>query len=307
MRSLAPNGENPLEKTTVWKDWASPADCDWNMHLSNSSYPKTLDSARMKGALEFCGPFLKQGGNIALGGTHFNFIQEIPLNSRYEIRIRLACWDEKWMYLVAQYVIPPKASRAVPTNQTKALVSDLSDALNAKKGEGNGVDILPNPTGTPSTPLQSSTPPTGPKKTPTILEDGSILACTAVSILCCKYGRSTVPTPLALAVSGMLLSEEEWRAVKRLTGESVTIGGKPGPNAIKPILKGGWRDVLVKHEAAQSSMDYEAEQFEVGKGAWWLDVVKRQGAQDLSDERLKSLGKLRQSMEDAKEMSKEWK
>jgi len=37
---LVPIGQNPLDHISVTKSWAGPDDCDYNWHLSNSSYSK---------------------------------------------------------------------------------------------------------------------------------------------------------------------------------------------------------------------------------------------------------------------------
>ena len=34
---------------------------------------------------------------VRVVGTHFRFIKEIPLFARYEMRVRIAAWDEKWV------------------------------------------------------------------------------------------------------------------------------------------------------------------------------------------------------------------
>jgi len=67
---LSPVGQNPLDKTIVTKAWAGPDDCDYNLHLSNSSYPKILDSARMKSALIIFPYYVRTGGWVALAGRY---------------------------------------------------------------------------------------------------------------------------------------------------------------------------------------------------------------------------------------------
>lgn len=41
-------------------------DCDFNMHLSNSSYSKSVDTTRMHAATEVFGPLLTEGVWVAL-------------------------------------------------------------------------------------------------------------------------------------------------------------------------------------------------------------------------------------------------
>lgn len=81
-------------------------ECDWNGHLSNSSYSKSLDYTRMA---HNSPRFLKMyydGGWVALGGSGFNFHREIPLLARYTIQMSIEAWDDKWLYVVGRFVKP---------------------------------------------------------------------------------------------------------------------------------------------------------------------------------------------------------
>lgn len=83
---------------------ASVDECDFNGHLSNSSYPKNFDYARTDFATN---RFIRggmDGGWTALGGTSFRFLKEIPINKRYSVRCRIHSWDDKWVYVVGEYV-----------------------------------------------------------------------------------------------------------------------------------------------------------------------------------------------------------
>lgn len=82
-------------------------------------YPvQILDIARTKASLECFPAFLRSGGVFILGGsslnvsclsrltefwvilaTHFTFLREIPMFSRYETRASIASWDDKWVSL----------------------------------------------------------------------------------------------------------------------------------------------------------------------------------------------------------------
>ncbi|KDN33051.1 hypothetical protein RSAG8_13861, partial [Rhizoctonia solani AG-8 WAC10335] len=48
--------------------YAALDDCDWNGHLSNSSYAKNLDPARMNMLLSWFPAFINDGGMAAFGG-----------------------------------------------------------------------------------------------------------------------------------------------------------------------------------------------------------------------------------------------
>ncbi|CAO1617649.1 unnamed protein product [Parajaminaea phylloscopi] len=92
------------------KSWvslrATPDDCDWMMHLSNSSYFKNLDFARTSLLFPHFYRFYSEGGTLFLGGSTIHYHREIPLGKPYEIRCELASWDDKWLYLVAYFVSP---------------------------------------------------------------------------------------------------------------------------------------------------------------------------------------------------------
>lgn len=92
-------GRNPFSPNicTPYKSWASPDESDYNIHLSNSSYAKTLDAVRMNCALECFLALFRDGGWIALGGTHFDYIREIPIGASYEVRSSFGSWDGKWV------------------------------------------------------------------------------------------------------------------------------------------------------------------------------------------------------------------
>lgn len=71
-------------------------ECDFNGHLSNSSYPKNFDLARTEFATK---RFLRgtlDGAWMALGGTQFRFLHEIAVGSKYRVRMRIMGWDDKW-------------------------------------------------------------------------------------------------------------------------------------------------------------------------------------------------------------------
>lgn len=58
---------------------------------------QALDGARFKLVAQLLPKFIIAGGLIPLAGTHFQFIREIPILAKYEVRITLGAWDEKWV------------------------------------------------------------------------------------------------------------------------------------------------------------------------------------------------------------------
>ncbi|TFY66282.1 hypothetical protein EVG20_g4805 [Dentipellis fragilis] len=110
LESLSPVGKTPFDSLVSHSGWAGIDDCDYNFHLSNSCYAKNLDAARLKAALAYFPGFMRAGGWSALGGTHFQFIREVPMFAKYEVRMSVASWDNKWTFIVIRFVTFPKKS-----------------------------------------------------------------------------------------------------------------------------------------------------------------------------------------------------
>lgn len=236
---------------SVLKCWAAPDDCDWNGHLSNSCYAKNLDPARMQACLDWFPAFFGDGGWVALGGAHYHYIREIPVNTSYEIRLGIGGWEDKWIYLVAKFVTHPKQK-----SKSSSRPAPRSDHASGS---------IPNIT-TPSTPLV--TEPSTPGEPATVLsmtpasldaarvdtklvpkptlrthdDDGALIHCIAVSTYVFKHGRITVPPKVALAMSGFSLGEVGDRS--NWTTASVIRAQKPSP--IRDFMRGGWKNVEKK-------------------------------------------------------------
>ncbi|KAL0258707.1 hypothetical protein SLS55_006209 [Diplodia seriata] len=111
------------------------AECDYNLHKSNSTYFSDLDISRThlvtallrQGIRRINDPQHKNAaggehpkeGNfaIALGGITCHFRREVAPYARFEIWTRLLCWDRKWLYLVSHLVRPGVATPAAYTLQ----------------------------------------------------------------------------------------------------------------------------------------------------------------------------------------------
>jgi len=271
LEELCPVGQDPLEFVHTWKSWASPDDSDFNLHLSNSCYAKSLDCARLGAALKCFPTLFRAGGWMALGATHYSFLREIPIFSSYEVRVRLAGWDNKWAYIVARYVTHPhkkskKPQKVLPANGTPAgeirpsVMTPTDTNGNAHTG-GAPYPVLH----TPATPIDStndsrsgSGSPDGnahvgaealpPASTVHVEPDGATLNCVVVNAICFKVGRITIPPALALAVEGFCTPGEVqyspsspppfWGEVQKLRGEDPTDLRK-----LREFYAGGWRDV----------------------------------------------------------------
>ncbi|GME60980.1 putative 4hbt like protein [Neofusicoccum parvum] len=102
------------------------AECDYNLHKSNSTYFSDLDISRthlvtallrhgIRQLSKSKNPAERAPGTehvpdgsfaIALGAITCHFRREIVPYARFEIWTRLLCWDRKWLYLVSHMVRP---------------------------------------------------------------------------------------------------------------------------------------------------------------------------------------------------------
>ncbi|KAF7337170.1 Peptidase A1 domain-containing protein [Mycena venus] len=239
--SHLPIGVHPFRAVWTNTRLVGLDDADFNLHMSNSSYPKTLDSVRFRLALATFPNLFRCGGWCPLAATHFHFIREIPMLTRYEVRTSIAAWDEKWIWTVSRFVKPP--SKSSKRANTKSTPSTTSNGVSA----GLGIPTLK----TPATPLEgmsggqtpvggtrvSLRPPfslllsSSPHHTAILTggdigegvganeldavsrallekaakkteEDGALLYTIAVCQLCYKQGRITVPPAVVLASHG---------------------------------------------------------------------------------------------------------
>ncbi|KDR69576.1 hypothetical protein GALMADRAFT_271959 [Galerina marginata CBS 339.88] len=164
---------NPFEAQSLYKGWAGPDDCDFLFHLSNSSYAKNLDLARAEICSTVMAGIMQEGGWMPLAGAYYLFISELPMFSRYEIRSRLGSWDDKWIYLVSEFVTFPTSS--VSGRDTKT----------------TGIN--------PVTKYQRRS----------VRSDGTVLHCVAISVYCFKIGRITVPPRVALSICGFGINKHD--------------------------------------------------------------------------------------------------
>ncbi|KIY69913.1 hypothetical protein CYLTODRAFT_208691 [Cylindrobasidium torrendii FP15055 ss-10] len=214
-----PVGANPLTRSFSHFSRATLDDSDFNMHLSNSSYAKSLDPIRFEWVIENFALFLRKDvcGTFPLGGTAFLFVREIPILSKYEVRVRIGGWGEKWLYTYAKFVT--KGGRR-STREHHAPISTVS---------------APTPIpGTQTPDLNSLASRLANEGEP----DGATVHCICVSINCAKIGRVTVPPMLVLAQNGFTMragysKENPPPAYVRLRDM-----GK----GVKKFMTGGWRE-----------------------------------------------------------------
>ncbi|KAF8745666.1 Glycoside hydrolase, partial [Rhizoctonia solani] len=229
---------------SVLKSWAALDDCDFNGHLSNSCYAKNLDPARMQAWVEWCPSLFQDGAWVALGGAHYHYIREIPMNASYEIRVSIGGWDEKWIYLVAKFVTRPKRkSKSSTPNAHSATATSIPSITTPSTPLGTEPSTPGEPVLSSSgkvTPLDASRVDTKLTSKPVLRthdDDGALIHCVAVSTYCCKHGRVTVPPKIALAISGFSLTEvgdsSNWEHATRLR--------ERGSARMTEFLRGGWK------------------------------------------------------------------
>ncbi|KAF8316484.1 uncharacterized protein EI90DRAFT_3158886 [Cantharellus anzutake] len=266
-------GKSPLDVVEVLRLRAGIADCDYNLHLSNSSYAKNMDFVRMNAAIHSFPGFHSAGGRLALGGSYIHFLKEIPMFAQYEIRLYFGGWDtSKWLYLYAQYLTYPKKkdgknAESRSASSSKAIDATSSNAEQAATELLKGVTPAPPPSDvgesvviihpdtTSAGTASSSAVPSGlvspapgssnggastPSGTRIFIEtppvpEGAILHATGVSQYCFKFGRITVPPRVAYIVSGFG-DTRRWERLQRVRE------GKEGKGKLSQLLSGGWKD-----------------------------------------------------------------
>ncbi|KAJ9123196.1 hypothetical protein QFC22_001389 [Naganishia vaughanmartiniae] len=236
---------------TVRKYHAYFDDCDYNKHLSNSSYARNLDYSRMKACIEMFSPFFATSGWMALGAGSYQFAKEIPIFADYEVHVSIAGIEEKWMYLVAEFVTYPKKGKSGQRKDSNLANHKATSALQAEKSHSTKPTTNPMLTEVLSGSVASSgvatpvnngkavNPPASMQEqiakrmSQTVRTDGSVLHCLGVSTYCFKVGRLTVPPRVVLSYCGYG-NQSNWDRAQK-----IIIGSKDGG---KKWLQGGWKD-----------------------------------------------------------------
>ncbi|CAE6414388.1 unnamed protein product [Rhizoctonia solani] len=225
---------------SVSKAWAALDDCDFNGHLSNSCYAKNLDPARMQAWVDWCPALFGDGAWVALGGAHYHYIREIPMNASYEIRVSIGGWDQKWIYLVAKFVSHPKKGSKTHASKANTVIPSITTPSTPLVTEPSTPGEPALNTSGNATLLDASRVDSKLASKPILRthdDDGALINCVAVSTYCFKHGRVTVPPKVALAISGFSLTEvgdsSNWEHATRLR--------ERGPAHMAAFLRGGWK------------------------------------------------------------------
>ncbi|KAF7978178.1 hypothetical protein HWV62_1376 [Athelia sp. TMB] len=246
--SLAPVGKNPLETVITYTSRATIDDCDFNGHLSNSSYAKTFDAARFKAAIHLFASMFSAGGWIALGAQ--------PV-----ILIDVCCQ----FFIVGRFVSHPKPKGSKIQAKTKPRGSDTpppTSTANAlfQASLRTPADGLQTPA-TPANPVIAQAHASDMGDATAAMNaiaaaqlgaaepDGATLNCVVVAQMCFKHGRITVPPGLVLATAGFSAPAPEGAAAyshanppPHFAHAKEYISWASSGKFVK-LMRGGWRDV----------------------------------------------------------------
>ncbi|KAK7053531.1 peptidase A1 domain-containing protein [Favolaschia claudopus] len=254
-----PIGVHPFRAQWAYRKRVGFDDSDFNLHMSNSSYAKALDSARFRLALATFPSIFRTGGWVPLAATHFYFIREIPMLTTYEVRCEIGAWDGKWIWYICRFVKPPskksksesksksparhdsEAPHLVPTLKTPAtpLLNGTGASTPAHLVNGNGASShLPNGTAAREKELAEadaiSRALLARAAARTTEPDGALLYTVSVSQLCYKQGRITVPPAVVLASNGFYAGPSP--PSSSLNSTSTSTGESGTGEYIKPTL-----------------------------------------------------------------------
>lgn len=105
LKKLARNKNACFGAHTI-STYASPFECDFYFHKSNSTYFEELDICR-SGLMTkiFQKLFLKskRWPYIPVANVFTNFLKDIKPFERYDVSSRILCWDEKWIYVISRF------------------------------------------------------------------------------------------------------------------------------------------------------------------------------------------------------------
>lgn len=101
-------GKEPIAPTdeAVLTLRAWPGDVDIYVHVNNGRYLTLMDFGRFHHAIRtgLMGVMLRNRWRPILGAATVRYRKEILPLERFELRSRLAAWDEKWFYYVQRFV-----------------------------------------------------------------------------------------------------------------------------------------------------------------------------------------------------------
>ncbi|KIK62204.1 hypothetical protein GYMLUDRAFT_164977 [Collybiopsis luxurians FD-317 M1] len=184
LEGIMPVGAHPFEFQTLYKTSVTLDESNFNIHMSNSSYPKVLDCTQMKAAMELFPQFLCVGGILPLSPMHFYFVKELLAFTRYKLHLSIGAWDEKWMYVVGCFMTKSKPS--LKTKPLTLLTGTTPQALTFPAGTSTAM------TGTPSLSAFGNMD---------VVNRHVTLHMICISCICFKLGRITIPPAVLMATN----------------------------------------------------------------------------------------------------------
>lgn len=88
--------------------YASPFECDFYFHKSNSTYFEELDISRgdlMSRIFQKLFLNSKKWPYVPVANVFTNFLKEIRPYQPYKVKSCILCWDEKWVYVMSKFII----------------------------------------------------------------------------------------------------------------------------------------------------------------------------------------------------------
>lgn len=84
---------------------ALPGDCDANLHVNNGRYLQVMDLGRfaLVVRLGLARVMYEKKWGAVVGAVEMEFLEEIPLFSRFELTTRIVGWDGKWVYMEQRF------------------------------------------------------------------------------------------------------------------------------------------------------------------------------------------------------------
>lgn len=114
--------------------YASPFECDFYFHKSNSTYFEELDISRSELMTKIFQKLFfisKRWPYIPVANVFTNFLKEIKPFEKYEVTSQILCWDEKWIYVMSRFT---KKKRTVlcSLSLTKYVLKDGRKTISPK-------------------------------------------------------------------------------------------------------------------------------------------------------------------------------
>lgn len=177
--------------------------------------------------------------------------------SKYEVRMNIVAWDQKWAFVVSRFVTFPRKKPTSAKLKPSAAQTEKTD--NDNLPAFGSVHTPASGSVTPIPPLSSTNGQTNTAEADAAIRalvtsqanmlepDGATLNCIAVAEMCYKHGRITVPPGIVMACDGFSDSSMSGKAYSKTNPpphwaevQKLQEGGMK--NMVK-FLRGGWKDV----------------------------------------------------------------